>query len=36
MLVSIAAIDRPFQGQVHVPSDAFQYAIETMDHSNVN
>src|SRR5579862_2919480 len=36
MLVSIAAIDRPFQGQVHVPSDAFQYAIQTMDQSRVN
>ena len=31
MLVAIAAIDRPFQGQVHVSSDAFQYAIQTMD-----
>ena len=36
MLVSVAAIDRPFQGQVHVPPDAFQYAIDTMDRSNVN
>jgi len=31
MLVAIAAIDRPFQGQVHVSSDAFQYAIQTME-----
>jgi hypothetical protein len=31
MLVAIAAIDRPFQGQVHVPSDAFRYALNTMD-----
>lgn len=36
MLVSIAAIDRPFQGQVHVEPDAFQYAIDTMDHTHVN
>jgi hypothetical protein len=32
MLVAIAAIDRPFQGQVHVPPDAFQYAIDTTNH----
>jgi len=31
MLVAIAAIDRPFQGQVHVPPDAFRYALDTMD-----
>jgi uncharacterized protein DUF4239 len=31
MLIAIAAIDRPFQGQVHVPSDAFRYALDTMD-----
>jgi hypothetical protein len=36
MLMAIAAIDRPFQGQVHVPPDAFRYAIETMDHSHAN
>lgn len=34
MLVSIAAIDRPFQGQVHVPSDAFRYALDTMDSTS--
>jgi hypothetical protein len=34
MLVAIAAIDRPFQGQVHVPSDAFRYALDTMDDTN--
>lgn len=31
MLVAIAAIDRPYQGMVHVPSDAFRYALDTMD-----
>ena len=36
LLVSIAAIDRPFQGQVHVPPEAFRYAIDTIDHSSVN
>jgi hypothetical protein len=36
MLVAIAAIDRPFQGLVHVPSDAFQYAIQTMDSWHKN
>ena len=36
MLVAIAAIDRPFQGIVHVPSDAFQYAIQTMDSWHTN
>jgi len=35
MLVAIAAIDRPFQGQVHVSPDAFQYAIETMNHDSL-
>lgn len=34
MLVAVAAIDRPFQGQVHVTAEAFRYAIETMDHSS--
>jgi hypothetical protein len=34
MLIAIASIDRPFQGQVHVPSDAFRYALDTMDHSS--
>ena len=33
MLVAIAAIDRPFQGDVHVPPDAFRFALETIDHS---
>jgi len=33
MLVAIAAIDRPFQGQVRVAPEAFQYAIDTMDHT---
>lgn len=32
MLVAIAAIDRPFQGDVHVTPDAFRYALETMQH----
>jgi hypothetical protein len=36
MLVAIAAIDRPFQGQVHVSSEAFQYAIQTMDSWRTN
>jgi hypothetical protein len=29
MLVAIASIDRPFQGDVHVPPDAFGYALQT-------
>jgi hypothetical protein len=33
MLVAIPAIDRPFQGQVRVTPEAFQYAIDTMDHT---
>lgn len=33
MLVAIASIDRPFQGQVRVSPEAFQYAIDTMDHA---
>lgn len=31
MLVAIAAIDRPFQGDVHVYPDAFRYALDTMN-----
>jgi len=33
MLVAIAAIDRPFQGPVRVTPEAFQDAIDTMDHT---
>ena len=36
MLVAIAAIDRPFQGHVRVPSDAFRYALDTMDNTAWN
>jgi hypothetical protein len=35
MLVAIASIDRPFQGDVHVPPDAFRYAIETFDQPSL-
>ncbi len=31
MLVAIAAIDRPFQGDVHVDPNAFRYALDTMN-----
>lgn len=31
MLVAIASINRPYQGDVHVSSDAFRYALETMN-----
>jgi len=31
MLVAIASINRPYQGDVHVSPDAFRYALETMD-----
>ena len=31
MLVAIASIDRPFQGEVHVGPDAFRYALDTMN-----
>ena len=33
MLVAIAAIDRPFQGDVHVEPDAFRYALEAMNEN---
>jgi hypothetical protein len=33
MLVAIAGIDRPFQGDVHVEPEAFRYALETMNES---
>jgi hypothetical protein len=33
MLVAIASIDRSFQGDVHVPPDAFRYALETCDET---
>ena len=33
MLVAIASIDRPFQGDVHVPPDAFRYALETINET---
>jgi hypothetical protein len=33
--VAIAAIDRPFQGDVHVSPDAFRYALDTIDHFSV-
>jgi hypothetical protein len=31
MLVAIASINRPYQGDVHVSPEAFRYALETMD-----
>jgi hypothetical protein len=31
MLVAIASINRPYQGDVHVSPQAFRYALETMD-----
>jgi hypothetical protein len=31
MLVAIASTDRPFQGDVHVPPNAFRYALDTMN-----
>jgi hypothetical protein len=31
MLVAIASINRPYQGDVHVGPEAFHYALETMD-----
>jgi hypothetical protein len=31
ILVAIASINRPYQGDVHVTPDAFRYALETMD-----
>jgi hypothetical protein len=33
MLVAIASIDRPFQGDVHVSPDAFRYALETINET---
>jgi hypothetical protein len=30
MLVAIASINRPYQGDVHVTPEAFRYALETM------
>jgi Protein of unknown function (DUF4239) len=34
MLVAIASINRPYQGDVHVNPDAFRYALETMDEAS--
>jgi len=31
ILVAIASINRPYQGDVHVSPEAFRYALETMD-----
>jgi len=31
MLVAIASINRPYQGDVHVTPDAFHYALDTMN-----
>lgn len=33
MLVAIASINRPYQGDVHVTPEAFRYALETMDEA---
>ena len=33
ILVAIASINRPYQGDVHVTPDAFRYALETMDET---
>ena len=34
MLVAIASTDRPFQGDVHVPPNAFRYALDTMNEGS--
>jgi hypothetical protein len=33
ILVAIASINRPYQGDVHVTPEAFRYALETMNES---
>src|SRR6201987_370779 len=34
MLVAIASINRPYQGDVHVSPDAFRYALDTMNEAS--